>query len=133
MREWRDAGRTVFLSSHMLSEVQAICDRVAILKDGKLKTVQTMQEFMRREFRLVSITFRDTPRTEPLAAVSGVQNIRVEGHQVHLRMAGDVDPLLKALHDQYIIDFDAEDASLEDVFLAYYSNNHATMPVKERA
>jgi len=133
MREWRDSGRTVFLSSHMLSEVQAISDRVSVLKDGKLKTVQTMQEFMRREFRLVSITFRDTPRTEPLAAVSGVQNLRVEGHQVHLRMAGDVDPLLKALHDQYIIDFDAEDASLEDVFLAYYSNNHATVPVKERA
>jgi ABC-2 type transport system ATP-binding protein len=132
MREWRDAGRTVFLSSHMLSEVQAICDRVAVLKDGKLKTVQTMDEFTRREFRWVDITFRDVPRTAHLQAIEGVSDITVQDHNVRLRMTGPIDPLLKALNDQYIIDFDAEDASLEDVFLAYYSNNHVTVPVKER-
>jgi len=124
MREWREAGRTVFLSSHVLSEVQAICDRVGILRNGELKTVSTIGEIMRRDFRKVKIVFRDTPRVAHLAQIDGVSDVHVDGLNVHLKMVGDVDPLLKALHDQYICDFDSEDPTLEDIFLTYYDDHH---------
>ncbi len=125
MREWREAGRTVFLSSHVLSEVQAICDRVGILRNGQLKTVSTVGEIMRRDFRNVTIEFRDAPRVSHLAQINGVSDIRIDGLTVHLKMVGDVDPLLKALHDQYICDFDSEDPSLEEIFLTFYDDSHA--------
>lgn len=134
MREWRAEGKTVFLSSHVLSEVQAICDRVGILRDGVLRTVQTVNELTRRDFRWVTITFRDAPRVGHLPQLEGVNDVSTDGQTVRLRLSGDMDPLLKAIHDQYIIDFDAEDASLEEVFLAYYGNGKyaSNEPVKER-
>lgn len=135
MREERAQGKTVFLSSHVLGEVQAICDRVAILREGELKTVSTVGEIMRRDYNKVRIVFRDAPRVTHLATLEGVSDVLVEDHTVHLRLVGDIDPLLKALHDQYIRDIDSEDPSLEEIFLTYYDNNHANgkqQPKKER-
>jgi ABC-2 type transport system ATP-binding protein len=123
MREVRSDGRTVFLSSHILGEVQAICDRVGILRSGELKTVATVTELTQVGFRWVTVQTRDTPRVEQFANVSGVSEIQVQDHQVQLRLSGDFDPLLRALNAHYIHHMQIEEPTLEEIFLGYYDQS----------
>lgn len=131
MREWRDAGRTVFLSSHVLSEVQAICDRVGILRGGQLKAVETVSKLTRADFRWVTLRFRDsTASAVELANVSGVDNITADGNTLRLSLSGDFDPLLRAVQSHYVADIQVQEPTLEEIFLAFYEdqpvhhNNH---------
>ena len=75
MQEARAEGRTVFLSSHILSEVQAICDRVGILRSGKLQAVQRVDELTHTDFRHVTLRFRDPVQASLVADVPGVSNV----------------------------------------------------------
>ncbi|MGB7338253.1 MAG: ABC transporter ATP-binding protein [Phototrophicaceae bacterium] len=123
MHEYKETGRTVFLSSHVLSEVQAICDRVGILRDGQLKAVEDVEKLTHVEFRNVKITLRDAvpqawiPR---LQATAGVSAIHTHDNMLTLKLNGDFDPLLRAIGDGYVIDLHMEDPTLEDIFLAFY-------------
>lgn len=116
-------GRTVFLSSHVLSEVQAICDRVAILRDGQLKAVESMDKLMHVGYRQVNLRLREpaplswTESLKPLA-----QDIQIQGREVHLKLVGDFDPLLRAVSSAYIEDVSVSEPSLEDIFLSFYSS-----------
>ncbi len=136
MREARDDGRTVFLSSHILSEVQEICDRVGILRSGQLKEVKTVTELTHSDFRWVTIQFREAPRPERLNGVRGVSEVSVNGLKLRLKMAGEFDPLIRAIGDQYIVDMEIQEPTLEEIFLTYYGdtpavqNNHR-VPAKE--
>ena len=123
MQEIRDEGRTVFLSSHLLSEVQAICERVGILRDGDLKAIETVEELMNAGFRNVSLTFRDpVPQEwEPrLTQAEGIEDVSREGNTLRLKLFGDFDPLMRAISDGYLQDMHIEDPSLEEIFLSFY-------------
>lgn len=123
MREIRDEGRTVFLSSHMLGEVQAICERVAILRDGELKAVEDVERLTHVEFRHIEMTFRDAvPQTwlAQLQSVEGVSDIQTKNKVLHLKLMGDFDPLLRIVSDGYVQDIHIEEPSLEEIFLAFY-------------
>ena len=129
MLEAKANGQTVFLSSHVLSEVQAICDRVGILRDGKLQAVETVERLMRVDFRKVTIRFRDAVTPALVSTVPGVSGVSAEGAtSLSLQLQGDFDPLLKALNGAYVQDLHVEEPTLEDIFLTYYggqsANNH---------
>ncbi|MCZ7545931.1 MAG: ABC transporter ATP-binding protein [Anaerolineae bacterium] len=129
MREARDAGRTVFLSSHLLGEVQAICDRVGILKDGRLKAVETVERLTHVDFRWVRLQFREAVPAATMARLErlpGASDVDVAHHTVSLRLTGDFMPLLDAVDGLYIEDIRVEEPTLEEVFLTYYGNNGAT-------
>jgi ABC-2 type transport system ATP-binding protein len=124
VREVKREGRTVFLSSHVLSEVQTICDRVGILRNGQLKAVERITDLTRAEFSWVTLRVREIGTlVQRLPQVSGVSDVTVEDSTVRLRLAGDFDPLLRALNDSYVIDIRVQDPSLEEIFLAFYGNN----------
>lgn len=128
MREVRDEGRTVFLSSHILGEVQAICDRAAILRDGQLKAVETVERLTHVDFRRVEMTFREPVRpawADVLPRIPGVSEVSADGTHLRLRLAGPVDPVLRAVADGYMETLRVEEPSLEEVFLAYYGNGVA--------
>lgn len=122
MREVRDEGRTVFLSSHVLSEVQTICNRVGILRDGRLRAVESVEELTHVEFRRIFIQAREAIRPELLQNVPGVTEVKVQGRQVELQLRGDFDPLLRVLADCYVEDLRQHDPTLEEIFLAYYGD-----------
>ncbi len=128
MREVRGEGRTVFLSSHMLSEVQAICDRVGILRSGQLRAVETVERLTHVDFRWVDLELRE-PATaalrERIARVGGVTSVAAENHGLKLRLAGDFDPLLRALEGVYVVNMRVEAPSLEEIFLAFYGSDGA--------
>jgi ABC-2 type transport system ATP-binding protein len=133
MREWRAAGRTVFLSSHVLGEVQAICDRVGILRNGKLTAVETVARLTHVDFRWVEMRLRDANIPQNLDRIEGVSEVSVQDNVVRLRLMGDFDPLLKAMNNAYISDIRVSEPTLEEIFLTFYGerNNHKRDMVKE--
>ena len=97
MDEYRDKGKTVFLSSHVLSEVQAICDRVGILRDGELKAVESVEKITNVEFTWVDVDFRNALPAglqQALEDMPTITDVSANGSRVRMRLIGDFDPLL---------------------------------------
>ena len=117
-------GRTVFFSSHVLGEVDELCDRVAMVRNGKLLLVRDVDELRRARVRTVEVLF--TAPVDPSAyMVDGVADLRVEGHVHHFTLAGDPGPLLARLGALAPADITIEAARLEDVFRALYLEGDA--------
>lgn len=126
MEEYRVKGRTVFLSSHVLSEVQAICDRVGILRDGELKAVESVEKITNVEFNWVDVVFRDALPAglrQQLETMPSITNVSANGNRVRMRMVGDFDPLLRVISSGYVETLHIEEPSLEEIFLAFYSGD----------
>ena len=113
------AGRTVFFSSHVLGEVDELCDRVAMVRSGRLLLVRDVDELRRARVRTVEVLF-DVPVDPSAYAVDGMGEVRVEGHVHHFTMSGDPGPLLAGLAPLAPRDITIEAARLEDVFRALY-------------
>jgi ABC-2 type transport system ATP-binding protein len=116
--EARGRGQTVFLSSHILSEVEALCDRVGILRAGRLVDIGTLSELRHLASVSVEATFEGCP--PDLSPVPGVSAVRVEGHTVRCQVAGSVEPLVQALAASGVRQLLSREPSLEELFLAHY-------------
>jgi len=133
MLEVQKEGRTVFLSSHILTEVQAICDRVGILRGGELKAVETVTNLTHANFRWVTLRLRESIDTAALAGVQGVSDLTQADGELKLRLSGDFDPLLRALSPYYVRSLAITEPSLEEIFLSYYGNNQQTAAMNKEA
>jgi ABC-2 type transport system ATP-binding protein len=118
----------VFLSSHILSEVEALCDRVAILRGGRLVEVGTLAEMRHLSTLAIEATFSSTP--PDLSHVPGVSDIEVEGNRVRLKVHGSVEPLLDRLTAARVTQLLSREPSLEELFLARYGAESA-VPLEE--
>ncbi|APA98953.1 ABC transporter ATP-binding protein [Nocardia seriolae] len=124
LRETRDAGRTVFLSSHVLSEVQAVADTVAILRRGRLVEVRSVAELTARSMRRLDLTFAATPPDVGLLrAVGGVRSAERDDHVLHVEVDGSTAELLKFVAPYGVADIVSDEPDLEDVFLTYYGQD----------
>ncbi|MEO8827169.1 ABC transporter ATP-binding protein [Lapillicoccus sp.] len=119
VREAQLGGQTVFLSSHILSEAEALCDRVGILRDGQLAEVGTIASMRHLARSSVDITFDGAPPTE-LAHVPGVARVLTDGRRVHIEVDGQVQPLIDALAATGVRTIVSREASLEEMFLTHY-------------
>jgi ABC-2 type transport system ATP-binding protein len=127
--EARERGQTVFLSSHILSEVEALCDRVAILRDGVLAEIGTLAELRHLAALTVEATF-DGPVPD-LTGVPGVSAVQVTGRVLRCHVRGSVEPLLKVLATVGVRELLSREPSLEELFLAHYGAT--TQPGKVQA
>ncbi|WP_432954432.1 ATP-binding cassette domain-containing protein [Micromonospora haikouensis] len=116
--EARDNGQTVFLCSHQLAEVEAVCDRVAILRAGRLVDVATVPEL--RRLHRSEVTARFTGDAPDLAAVPGVDLIDQAGGMLRFSLAGPPAPALRALAAADVTALTVREPSLEEIFLDYY-------------
>jgi ABC-2 type transport system ATP-binding protein len=116
--EAKAAGQTVFLSSHILSEVEALCDRVAILRSGHLVEAGTLAEMRHLSALSMEATFTCAP--PDLSRVPGVSDVQVDGNRVSLRVHGPVEPLLQRLSAVCVTQLLSREPSLEELFLAQY-------------
>jgi polyether ionophore transport system ATP-binding protein len=121
--EARQAGQTVFLSSHILSEVEALCDRVGILREGRLVEMGTLAEMRHLSAVSVEATFGGVP--PDLAGVAGVKRAVVDGRHVHLEVQGPIEPLVDALAGTGVRELLSREPSLEELFLAQYGPDSA--------
>jgi ABC-2 type transport system ATP-binding protein len=119
--EARQEGATVFFSSHVLSEVQAIAERVGIIRQGSLVEVANTADLLQRSVRRLRLRFRGPVDPAGLLAVSGVSLIsQPTPDSLHLEVMGEMDATVKALASYPVQDIETERSSLEEVFLAYY-------------
>jgi ABC-2 type transport system ATP-binding protein len=104
----------------VLSEVQAVADRVALVRDGRLLLVDTVENLRARSLTHVEVTFSEPPPAAALAAVTGVRELERRGDVVRFGLEGEIDPLVKALARFHVRALDVHEADLEDVFMALY-------------
>ena len=118
--EARAAGRTVFLSSHVLPEVERVCDRVGIIREGRLVAIERIADLRARAMRHLDIEFcRDVP-ADAFAALTGVRELVVQANRLRCTVVGEMDPVIKAANAFEIRLLTSSEPSLEEVFLAYY-------------
>jgi ABC-2 type transport system ATP-binding protein len=121
--EARADGATVFFSSHVLSEVQEIAERVAIIRQGVVVEVAETANLIGRAFRRVRIRFRQPVEHTVFKNLAGVKLLNLDSNQsVLLQVEGEMDALIKRVAELPVKDFETERPSLEEVFLAYYEN-----------
>src|SRR5512135_754901 len=119
VRDFAGRGRAVFFSSHVLSEVEAVCRRVAILRAGRLVAVEPVDGLRARMLRRLEVRFRGAVPSD-LAAVAGVVRAETEGPAARLWVQGDVNALLRRIAREEVDRFVFPEAELEDIFLTYY-------------
>ena len=120
IREAKAEGRTVFLSSHILSEVEKTCDRVAIIRDGRLARVDRTESLRDLAHHQVELIFTDTVPVEEFRALPGVSDVVAEDHTLHMRVSGSITPVVRAAARYELVDFVSREPSLEETFLAEY-------------
>lgn len=119
VQETRDDGRTVFFSSHNLNEVQAVCDRVGIIREGRLIKTDHVDTLTHQQFKRLRIRFRKIPPAEAFT-FSGVTEVARDGYEVTLEIAKDMAKVMDIATPYGIEDIDSLPVSLEEIFLAFY-------------
>ena len=120
LREYRDNGTTIMLSSHNLFEVERICDRVGIIREGHLVATERIDEVRSKRLRHVEVIFTEAVPSG-LSDLPGVVEVEETGKRVRIKLRGDINPLLQAITAHEIADLSVTHARLEDVFLEFYS------------
>jgi ABC-2 type transport system ATP-binding protein len=118
LREQRAAGATVFFSSHVISEVEKICDRVGIIRRGQLVAVETVEGLRARATRRVRVTLAEPPAGT--LQLPGAVQVSEEGATLTFAVRGDINPVVRRLAELHLADVTIEPARLEEVFFDYY-------------
>ena len=118
--EAKGDGQTAFVSSHILPEVERICDRVAFIREGKLLDVKEISELQAQALQKLEITFGEPVSAQDFSGVAGVQDVVVEGRELRCSVAGSVDAVIKKAAEFETVRILSHEPNLEDIFLAYY-------------
>lgn len=117
--EMRDRGTTIFISSHNLTEVERLCNRIAIIKDGKLVAVEDVKTIGEKKLHKIEVRFGDKFSVSEFET-NGVEKVEEVAEGLLITVSGDLNPVLHALSKHKIIDLEITHASLEDVFMKFY-------------
>lgn len=117
-------GKTVFMSSHIMSDVEKVCQRVAVIRKGELVTVEEVETLREKAGQRVTVEFEGNATVTPneMAYVPGVSDVTVSKGLYHMNMSGTMDPLIKALSRYEVLRLQVEEAPLEEVFLKFYED-----------
>ncbi|MGA6206359.1 ABC transporter ATP-binding protein [Nocardia testacea] len=114
-------GQTVFMSSHIMSEVEAVADRVAIIREGRLVALDTVAGLRADAVRDVEVTFTGPVDTAAFTGLAGVADVRIEGPTLRCQVTGSPDALLRALAGHHVAGLLVTEPALEDLFHSYYT------------
>jgi ABC-2 type transport system ATP-binding protein len=120
IQEAKERGQTVLLSSHILSEVEALCDRVGILRQGKLVDQGTLAELRHLNAKTIEVTFDGPP--PDLDGLPGVRPVAVGENAVRYEVSGSAAPLIDALGGRHVVSLTSREPSLEEIFLHHYES-----------
>ena len=123
--ETKAQGRTVFLSSHIMPEVEHICDRVAIIREGRLVTVEDIDNLKARSIRRLEIHFAGPVSQEKFTEISGVKDVSVHDSVLTCTVVGELDALVKAASQARVVNIISHEPSLEEIFLDYYNEEES--------
>jgi ABC-2 type transport system ATP-binding protein len=123
VQEARERGQTVFLSSHILSEVEAVCDRVGILRQGRLVDQGTLAELRHLSAQTIEVTFEGAAPS--IDGLPGVVVAAAGANALRFEVTGSVGPLMEALHGHPVVSLTSREPSLEEIFLHHYREDGA--------
>jgi ABC-type multidrug transport system ATPase subunit len=132
VREAKKEGRTVFLSSHILSEVERTCDRVAIIREGRLVKVDRVEALRDLAHHQVELRFAGPVPTDVFEALPGVTDVAASDHVLRMRVSGAITPVVQAAARYELLDFVSREPSLEETFLAQYGQAAVEVQADER-
>jgi len=116
-------GKTIFMSSHIMSDVEKVCQRVAVIRQGELVTVEKVETLRQKAGQRITVEFGDQVTAEDLARIPGVSNVGTTNGAYHFNIGGSMDLLIKTLSQHEVIRLQAEEAPLEEVFLKFYEES----------
>jgi ABC-2 type transport system ATP-binding protein len=116
-------GQTVFFSSHNLPEVERACDRVAIIRQGRIAATEKIEELKARSLRGLEIHFNEDIDPQVFGSIAGLEILVLGKRSLKGRMKGEMDALLKAAARFKVNDFNSQEPDLEEIFLAYYGKD----------
>ena len=122
VEEVKADGRTVFISSHIMPEVERVCDRVGIIRRGELVAVEDIDALKERAFHKLELHFSEPVPREAFVGLPGVQDVTVQGSFVECTVIGKPDALVKAAARFEVVKLTSHEPNLEDVFLSYYGD-----------
>ncbi|MEO8274146.1 MAG: ABC transporter ATP-binding protein, partial [Chloroflexota bacterium] len=126
--ESKAAGRTVFLSSHIISEVERTCDRVAIIREGRIVRLDTVDGVRALAAHEVQLRFAAPVPGAPFAAIPGVTDVVEEGRTLRMLVTGAISPVVRLAAQHELVDFVSREPSLEEVFLSEYASRAVAAP-----
>ena len=127
VKEFRDRGRTIFISSHILPEMEDTCDRVGIIRKGRLATVEDVKSLEAKKLRHAEFVLTSEPMPEELH-FSSAKISRIDGPRFRADISGDMDLFIKELSRLQVSDLQVDHASLEEVFLEFYREEENDQP-----
>jgi ABC-2 type transport system ATP-binding protein len=122
--EARDAGQTIFLSSHVLPEVQRVCDRAAFVREGEVVALENVADLMKRAVREVDVVFARPVPASIFQDTPGVSDVSVNGKgaaSLRFTVTGSLDPAIKKLAEFEVLSLTSREPDLEDVFMTFYA------------
>ena len=128
VRERQNQGRTQFISSHLLPEVEAVCNRVGIIREGRLVALETVAAIRTRARSTITIGVAEeqiAEATRAFRAITGCEVSSTEGTTITLRYTGEIDPVIKAAARFTVASLESHPPALDEVFMAYYSGEAA--------
>ena len=118
-------GKTIFMSSHIMSDVEKVCQRVAVIRQGEIVTIEEVEKLRQKAGQRVTVEFGDAVSADEVAQMSGVSMVTSHNSAYHFNVGGSMDALIKALSRHEVLRLQAEEAPLEEVFLKFYENPQA--------
>ncbi|NLX09519.1 MAG: ABC transporter ATP-binding protein [Chloroflexi bacterium] len=127
VKEAKEAGQTIFLSSHILPEVERVCDRVGIIREGRLVTVETIPAIKSKALRHLEIVFDGPAPAHEFERLPGVRDVTARNGHLRCTVVGTLDDVVKVAAQHTVVNLISEEPNLEDVFLTFYGRegNHA--------
>jgi len=122
LREAKERGAAIFMSSHVLSEVQKVCDRVGIIKNGKLVAERSIAELEKEAAHTFEVTFRESVPTKVLEKLKGVTVTPHDERRAAIRLDGELAPLLATLAKYDVVQMDVHQLDLEELFMHFYDD-----------
>jgi ABC-2 type transport system ATP-binding protein len=124
LREVKDERRTIFLSSHVLPEVEKVCDRVGIIRQGKIVAVEEVDQLLKRSHRTVEIVFAADVTAADFSRIRNVCNLSLTDNILRCEVIGEMDPLIKVCARFPVREIITQRPHLEETFLAFYGKNN---------
>ena len=122
LKKFKNMGKTIFFSSHNLSEVEKLCDKIGLVKDGILLAHETLESLKEKMIRQMQVEFEEQINTQ-MFNLPGIKNLQKNENIFTLNISGDINPILKILARNQVKKLIFPEPSLEDMFLSYYQKS----------
>ena len=124
LRELKNRGKTILLSSHVLTEVEKVCDTAAIVREGKIVAVEDIHSLRTKNYKILEIKCRDQIDKKKVRDLKEISELEYSGNFIKCHIHGDMNPLIRVLEKNHILDIESSSPGLEEVFIKFYGERN---------